>query len=108
MLYDLRDYRIPNKINLICCATGISYNLVFYGLRIIGAGDVKLLCATGAFVGKRIVAVIVNAFVIAALMGLFIVIYNMMVKGKRGNSIMHFSVPIVLGTAVEFTGLVYI
>lgn len=89
---DLRSFRIPNYITLPLFAAGILFHslspdgqgagfalygamvglaclLLFYVLGGIGAGDVKLLAASGAWVGPS--AVLVIALVAALLAGLY-------------------------------------
>jgi len=87
---DLRARRIPNKLVLVLAATGIAFSLVaepslggfgravsglvvgfalwivFYVLRVLGAGDVKLAAAIGTWLGPSGVW---RASLIAALVG---------------------------------------
>ena len=125
MVSDLRTFKIPNLICIAGIGWGLLSNLIFYGLiglkmslfgilcpvvtlyilfllKVVGAGDIKLLAGVGAFVSKKIIFIIIATFVIASVYSLFYVacklIRLMRDKSKTHYSLsrMHLSVPIFL------------
>lgn len=97
--YDMRTYRIPNAVTGIGCVTGCLYSVVtdgirglgwsvtgmlvpvvglflLFAVRIVGAGDIKLLAAIGSFVYIDIIWIVRNSFVVAALCGLLICVWR--------------------------------
>ena len=130
MVYDLQTYKIPNVLCVIGALAGIVFNIIFYGfssikgsligivcpigilfiffcLRIIGAGDIKLLSAIGAFMSFDVVKVIITTFVIAGAYAFVYVIVKLIKrltnknkKSKYTFSRMHLSVSIFAATVV--------
>lgn len=131
MVYDLRTFKIPNRICLAGIISGFILNLILHGcnglrmslvgiicpvlllylfffLRIIGAGDIKLLAGIGAFVSKRIIYVIVIAFVLASIYSFVCIICKVAkrvcnkTKTRYAFSRMHLSVPIFISCVICF------
>ena len=135
--YDLRTFKIPNVICAAGCLMGLIYMFVEEGstglcrsclgillpvvslfflfcIRVIGAGDIKLISAIGAFISKDIIWVMLISFLLSALYGIFLYfrkfigVIHKRVAGKVmvlntqtiacGLTRIHFSVPIALGT----------
>lgn len=78
VINDLRSYKVRNEMTLTFAIIGIAYNISFYGLqnfyptvlglivpflillplyaaKMLGAGDIKLFCSIGAFVGLKLI-----------------------------------------------------
>ena len=84
--------------------------LWMYKAKIIGAGDIKLYCAVGAFVGVKILRIICLSFCIAAIIGLIrilkrvvIMIFSHSGEEREGAEVFRltticFSIPIAIGT----------
>ena len=149
--YDMRTFRIPNAVTGMGCVAGCLYSVVTNGIRglgcsltgmlipvvglfvlfvirIVGAGDIKLLAAIGSFVYIDIIWIVRNSFVVAALCGLLIYVWRFMTAiyrrihcvrslenisaNESENSVrsdnviagrltrIHLSVPIALGTLI--------
>ena len=81
---------------------------LFFLIRVIGAGDIKLLAGIGAFVSKRIIYVIMIAFVLASMYSLVCIICKVVkrfcdkTKTPYRFSRMHLSVPIFISCAICF------
>lgn len=124
---DIRTYRIPNALNALGCLTGMTYGvasggvgglcrsfmgiivpaallMVLFVLRVIGAGDIKLLSAIGAFVSLDIIKIIVISFVLTALYGIGTVVLGYCRHSKRGFTKIHLSIPIMFGTILYLAG----
>ena len=106
---DLRSQRIPNWLTLPAFAVGVALNTVTGGwtglklsllgaglgllvllpfvlLRILGAGDWKLVGAVGAFVGPGVLAnLLIGSVLVAGLMAVALVIYNRRVRQTLRN-----------------------
>ena len=106
---DLRSQRIPNWLTLPAFAVGVALNTVAGGwtglklsllgaglgllvllpfvlLRILGAGDWKLVGAVGAFVGPGVLAnLLIGSVLVAGLMAVALVIYNRRVRQTLRN-----------------------
>ncbi|MBQ7708074.1 MAG: prepilin peptidase [Lachnospiraceae bacterium] len=131
MVSDLRTYKIPNRICLTGVLSGLVLNFVLHGcnglkmsltgivypvlmlylfflIRVIGAGDIKLLAGIGAFVSKRIIYIIFVAFVLASFYSIICitckVVRRFLSKSKKRYTFsrMHLSVPIFISCAVCF------
>lgn len=131
MVCDLRTYKIPNRICLFGVMGGFVINLFLHGIdgikmslfgilcpvvllylffliKVVGAGDIKLLAGIGAFISKKIIYVIILAFVIASVYSLICVLHKLgrMVRDKFKShysfSRMHLSVPIFLACTMYF------
>ena len=94
--YDVSTGKIPNVLCFYGVISGAAYALLdtvytvadclmgiaipilvlflVYRLRVIGAGDVKLYSAIGAYMGKNIIIIIGLSFFMAAMVGLFRII----------------------------------
>ena len=90
----------------ILCPIVLLY--LFFLIKIIGAGDIKLLAGIGAFVSREIIIIIIVAFAIASVYSLICVLFKLgrMVRDKFKThysfSKMHLSVPIFLACMVHF------
>ncbi len=128
VIYDIKTYKIPNKLNLAGCFTGILYSMICGGVRgvfnsliwifipvvlmfilycfsVIGAGDIKLFSVIGSFVFQEVLKVIILAFLLAAAFGLVVVGKKIYLKIKDKKTAyafgrLHFSIPIALGVTV--------
>lgn len=124
MICDLRTYKIPNLVNAVGAATGIFFNIILFGVEgiknsflgivcpiimlyiffavgVIGAGDIKLLAGIGSFISKKIIYIILLAFIIAGLYSLTVVLIKIFKRliskdNRYVLSKMHLSVPIFL------------
>jgi prepilin peptidase CpaA len=99
---DLRERRIPNWLSLLligggilqsCCRCGLigpgasllgifagaAIPFVMFAIGALGAGDVKLMAGAGAWLGAGAALAV---FVLAALVGLFIVIVQAAMQGR--------------------------
>lgn len=109
---DFHDYRIKNKLILTGALLGISLNtflfaeigfqdsatglglgllllLPFYLLRVMGAGDVKLLAMTGAFVGPHdIFWVFLYTLIAGGLLALMVSLRHGVLRGMLDNVIL--------------------
>ncbi len=128
VIYDIKTYRIPNKLNLVGCIFGLILGIIAYGFKgllysltgilipivllfvfywfgVIGAGDIKLLAMIGSFLFKDILYVIVTTFILVSLFGICVAIKNIFLivaKKKKVSDVsfrkIHLSLPIALGT----------
>ncbi|MBQ9609327.1 MAG: prepilin peptidase [Lachnospiraceae bacterium] len=138
MIYDLQTYKIPNIICVVGLISGVVFNLFIYGvsgikdsmigiispigilfiffcLRIIGAGDIKLLSAIGAFISLDVVKIIFITFVIAGAYSFLYVIVKLLrrladrnKKSKYTFSRMHLSVSIFAASVIYTVSLLCI
>lgn len=136
VVVDLRTYKIPNRFCL--CMIGCGFLLqgyahgvegllaggqgmligfaTLYGLfwiRVLGAGDVKLFCAIGAFMGKEVWNVLQYTCIFAgglAVGKLAVILAKrrkmpFLSEAERTEGVrMHMSVPILLGYIAYVTG----
>lgn len=128
---DIRSYRIPNSLNALGCLAGIAYGVVsdgtrglcrsfigiavpvflliiLFAFRIVGAGDIKLLSAIGAFVSMDIIKIIIISFILTAVYGIGTVVLRYRLTSKKGFTKIHLSVPIALGTILYLSGGVFL
>lgn len=123
--FDIKNYRIPNKLNGAGMIIGFVYSalkygwngmlysllgifipfvllFVLFGIRVVGAGDIKLLCALGSFMYQGVFFLIIVSFVVAALMGVAIVIAKWINKKSILGEFtrIHLSVPIAVATVI--------
>ena len=96
--YDIRYFRIPNVLIGIGMVTGMIYQFIYktstasdillgvfipivslfllFYLHMLGAGDIKLLSMAGIFLGRSVLSVIWQSFVIAAIISFFQLIFK--------------------------------
>lgn len=119
--YDVRDYRIPNRLNMIGILCGLMFSIVsggvkalaislvglfipiltlfvLFGFHIVGAGDIKLLAAIGSFTGLLIIRILIFTFLVVALWGFASVTVRFITKSFNGFTRMHLSLPIAVST----------
>lgn len=119
--YDMRDFRIPNRLNAMGILSGLMYSIVsggikalemsivglfipilllfvMFGFHVVGAGDIKLLAAIGSFTGLLIIRILVFTFLITALWGIASVTVRFITKSLNGFTRMHLSLPIAVST----------
>lgn len=138
---DLRTFKIPNFLCGIGCLMGLIYMFVEHGvagmrksflgillpiismfilfcIRVIGAGDIKLFSAIGAFISKDIIWVILISFLLTGIYGIFLYlkkVADVIHKRMTGEisvirvhafvgelTIIHFSISIAIGTWIYF------
>jgi len=150
VINDLRSYRVRNEITLTFAIIGIVYNICFYGLQsfyttilglivpflillplyalnMLGAGDIKLFCAIGTYIGLELVLMsIAYSFFVGAIIAVFIMLirknaflrfkyfftyikscllsmkilpYTEFIAQQDGTK-MHFTIPIALSTMI--------
>jgi prepilin peptidase CpaA len=124
---DFRDMHISNRLIIFGIILGIVLRLtgergtdIFYiffnisfpvillyllfQIRALGAADIKLFSMTGAYLTTRqLLYIMAAAFVGAALLGGGKLLYGRW-KGKKGETLIHFSLPILLGYIVVVWG----
>lgn len=133
--FDLRTFKIPNILCLGGIIFGLLYRLILldyrgvgigvlgvvlpvvicfllFAFRIIGAGDIKLMSAIGAFVGFRIIHIIALTFILTALYAAMLLLYRgirsyilaiengMANKDFSQGTRVHLSVPIMIATMI--------
>lgn len=148
VINDLQNYKVRNEITLTFAIIGIVYNISFYGIhnfyttvlgliipflillplyvaKMLGAGDIKLFCSIGAFVGLKLILInIAYSFFAGAIIALVIMIIrkNAFLRfkyfftyikccllcmkvmpyadltEKQDRTKMHFTIPIAIGT----------
>lgn len=148
VINDLYDYKVRNEITITFIIIGMLYNLILNGplnlypsllgliipfiilfplyiSRMLGAGDIKLFCALGAFMGFKLVLIsIAYSFIVGAFIAIILMLrrknllqrfkyFYIYIKScllclsiipysdfniRRDGSKMHFTVPIALGT----------
>ncbi|MBQ8412773.1 MAG: prepilin peptidase [Lachnospiraceae bacterium] len=129
---DMVTYKIPNYLCLLGCIAGFIYSWFSYGLEgilhsilgmalpvgilllffaagVIGAGDVKLFSALGAFLHFGIVEVMLGCFILAAMYGVLVVAkgfveYFTTKKALSKMTRIHLSIPIGISTLVYIMG----
>lgn len=129
------EWEVMGSKGILFWLGGVSVPLVLlfilFLFRALGAGDIKLLCVFGGFIGsKAIFGCIVVAFLAGALMALIVMVMNRSflkrlrylleyiyelfrtrkwkpyyVKGQKGNAI-HFSIPITVSVLLYLGGLI--
>lgn len=138
VIADLRTYRIPNRLTvsgillgiglrwygygimgagqgIAGCMIAVSVLFVLFLLRVLGAGDIKLLAAVGAFTGFGIWRVLLYTCVCAGIFGIAKLL-SLRVKGRKScpdtgffdgrykRTRMHMSLPIALGSVIFMAG----
>ena len=130
-LYDIRTWKIPNWLILLGLETGIFITVWQNGVRTgsirvlagiwipigilyvmflagwLGAGDIKLFSAVGAFCGLMILKILLYAFIAGGILSLFYVI-NLLIRKKKRRGLdgraerhrIHFSLAIWLACLV--------
>lgn len=147
---DLQNQKVKNELTFIFAIIGIVYNIGFYGLqsfyfsvlgliapllillplyavKMLGAGDIKLFCSIGAFVGSKLILLnIAYSFFAGAIIAFFIMLIrkNAFLRFKyffnyikscllcmevmpyadftaqKDGTKMHFTIPIALSTII--------
>ena len=120
--FDIKTDRIPNRINLaglVCglCLSAACYGIsvipsrllwtvlpaavlmIFFKYRVLGAGDIKLICVCGAFAGRRVIKVAALMFLLTALYGVVRLLLHA-VKGIGFRRRVHMSVPALIGMVI--------
>ena len=122
--FDLKTDRIPNRLNLSGLIFGLILSVLLHGTavfptrllwtvlpaaalmilfkyRVMGAGDIKLLCVCGAFAGRRMLSVAAGMFILTALYGLV----RLLLRATVGVSIrsrIHMSVPALMSLIIIY------
>ena len=114
-VFDLKTDRIPNRLTLSGLIAGLALSLLLYGpgvlpsrlfwtvhpavalmllfkYRVMGAGDIKLLCVCGAFAGRRVIEVAAGMFLLTAFYGVIRLLLRAL-TGMRFHTKIHMSVP---------------
>jgi len=134
---DLRTYKIPNWFCVCMAVNGYVVQIILFGVKgvmdsiygmliaflilfgffvlgVLGAGDVKLVCAVGTFVGHGIWRMLLYICVISGLMAVGKLLLR--AASRRWNKIiftdapdrnymrMHMSIPILLAGLLYMTG----
>lgn len=126
---DLRTYKIPNRYCLCMAVSGVMLQGYLYGsagireawmgaiipffilfgfflIRVIGAGDVKLLCAAGVYAGADIWKILKYACLAAGVVAVIKRVLDVQKRSrnpivvhinKKRYTCMHMSVPIAVG-----------
>lgn len=130
--FDLKTFHIPNSLNLCGCGLGCIYTLIFQGIyqvkasllgmiipvvllfiffifKLIGAGDIKLLAAIGAFVQTDIFKVIIIAMFLTAVYGIGVVLFKLAKliihnQWTYKTTCIHMSIPIGVATCIFLIG----
>ena len=140
VIFDFITYRIPNRLTIPGILLGIGFRWYLYGcqgawqgaegcmlaiavlfvlflLRIVGAGDVKLLAVVGSFIGSGIWTVLLYTCICTGVLGV-LKLLQVWIAGRNvhleevltgGNrqffgTRMHLSLPIALGSAMFMAG----
>lgn len=147
VIMDMRCFKVKNSLCAVFCLIGILYNVLaggfynihayllgiitpfiilfpLYALNMLGAGDIKLLCAAGALVGiNDILFSVAYSFIIGLVISLYIMAVRRNLRSRlkkvytyfntcfllisivpyeKANSEsdgrMHFTIPIAIGT----------
>jgi prepilin peptidase CpaA len=117
---DFRDMHISNRLIIFGIILGIALRLtgersedilylffnisipvillyLLFQFRVLGAADIKLFSMTGAYVTTRqLLYIMAAAFVSAAILGVCKLLIGRW-RGVRGKTLIHFSMPILLG-----------
>ncbi len=125
--FDIRTFRIPNKLILLGLGCGALYHLWLpkeqsvllyivnmagmflllipvYRLRAIGGGDVKLLSLCAWFAGlKSGLSIAVYALFFGGIISLLYLVYHHKFSKQKNKDrhVIHFSIPIFLGAVTE-------
>lgn len=106
-IYDVNSNRIPNALTGTMAVFGMLYNCFFcvgiyhtllgivipflctgllFFMRVFGAGDVKLLCAAGVFLGEAVIRIIGISLVCSAIWGLMVLLLRreLLIRMYRG------------------------
>ena len=125
--YDVRTFRIPNKLILFGVGCGALYHLwmpkeqsvvvhllgmvglfvlliPFYRLHAIGGGDVKLLSLCAWFAGPgRGLSIAIGALFFGGILSILYLVYHRIFSKQKDKDrhVIHFSIPIFLGVVTE-------
>lgn len=128
-IHDVRIMKIPNRLTVTFIITGIVYQsvwfgmsgsmhsllgaaagftplLVLYALKGIGAGDVKLFAALGAWVGSLVVIqVLIYAILYAGAVGVILLFINGSFCRRIMRGLITFALPIAGSKSAALTSL---
>lgn len=116
---DVKENKISNKLNVAGAVAGVVLALVLphrgvvdallgvlacflcgllcWNLKVFRAGDAKLFCAIGAFMGWQLgISCILYAIVVGSVMGLPCVIWHRIIRREKEMVKMTFSIPIAI------------
>lgn len=128
LLFDIRSFRIPNRLIVAGVGSGIVYRCLWpgesafyyyllgmagifllliplYRLRAIGGGDVKLLSVCALFTGfERGVWITIYALLFGGIFSIIYLVYHHIFskQSKTERHVIHFSIPIFLGAVTEW------
>lgn len=118
-MYDVKTFRIPNRLTGWGCICGLAYSIVsggikgmldsicgivcpiiifmlLYVLNVMGAGDIKLFAAIGSVISYKVLFIAAVSFVAAAAYGLVLALRKGGLFVNRTK--IHMSVPIFIAT----------
>nr|MBQ8253096.1 prepilin peptidase [Lachnospiraceae bacterium] len=129
VFFDVRTFRIPNRLILAgyvagslyrffhpagqfwiyypASAVGLFFFLIpFYKIRAFGGGDLKLLSVCALFTGwEKAVSVVLYTFLIGGIISVFFLVYHLKFSkefnNKKFRHVIHFSIPILGGVICE-------
>lgn len=108
---DVYSNRIPNALTGTMMICGMLYNCFFcveiyrpllgivipllctallFVMRVLGAGDIKLLCATGVFLGESIIRIMCVSFVYSAIWGLVLLLLRRQFLIRMYRAVIYF------------------
>lgn len=125
--FDIRTFRIPNVLIVMGMTAGTVYRICYpegkqilyyllsftmmlflllpcFKLKVIGGGDVKLLCVCALICGfKQGVSVVIDSFFFGAIISVCYLVYHQICSKQKikRNHVIHFSIPIFLGVVAE-------
>lgn len=125
--YDIRTFRIPNRLIVVGSILGAMYRLLypgkfsivyyllsmagmflllipFFKWKVIGGGDVKLLSVCALMKGfQSACSISLYALFIGGIFSLFYLVYHRIIPTQKTieRHVIHFSIPVFLGAAVE-------
>ena len=120
--FDLKTDRIPNRLNLSGLIFGLVLSVPLHGpavlpvrllwsflpaaalillfkFRVMGAGDIKMLCVCGAFAGRKMLMIAAGMFILTAVYG----VVRLLLRATSGVSIrsrIHMSVPALMSMLI--------
>ena len=91
---------------ILSCTIVIVTMFVLFVIHVLGAGDIKLLAAVGAFVGFGIGEVLVDTCICTGIFGVGKLVFERLKNDKHafGKTRMHMSIPIACGSVIFMAG----